>query len=540
MKTSPNLRLRKTARIHDQSKGNYLERIQFNASSGETVSIELLPSIVNDRRTFAKHLRDAGAILPKDKIELKTLLEEVANTKCDAEIVYADRAGWTKHGKAFIRPDRTIGESSKRIVGFKRSKAGDSRGVIKRAGSVTTWKSSVARPAQTSSILMFSIAVAFAPALLKMMKMGSFGFCLFGQSRSGKTLATLAAGSVIGNGSVEHLLDWNTTDKRLQEQLPEANDCLAPIDDLMSMAGTDRQKYARVKSLSYIIALGAGTGRHSSFAAESNDNWRTIVLTSNEISLQELAARGRQTRDPGETVRLIDVPATFDDLSDIFDRGSGNTLSWDRWFAACGENQGHVFETFLTRLIARKPQVRAVISSHAKHFSASVNDTADGNFARDIATKFGAVYSAGRLAIEFGLVPWKIADFTEAINKCYFAARDLLPDEGVTFRGGKRALLVYLQTLPERDDIDLADCSSLDGFHQMQTRNYRCMVKREKFTAIFSSVTQCKLVMDWLIDNKRVTRAVASTGPVRVKEQHIWPDGRRYRSVEIFWPRRNV
>lgn len=542
MTKSHMLEIRKTARILDQATGNYLERIEFRTSSGKMATLELAPSTVSDPRSFAKHLRDAGAILPTGRALLKPLLEAVAGTLCSVELVYAAQGGWTKNGKAFVRFDKAIGQPLANIVGFRRPRTNDLRTVVKRYGSVGSWKSAVAAPAQSSSILMFSISAAFAAPILKVLGMNTFGFCMFGESRSGKTLATVAAGSVIGKGTVAHLLDWNATDNRLQEQLPELNDCIAPIDDLMSMKGTDREKYSRVKSLAYIFALGAGTGRHSSYSAASAENWRTIVLSSNELSLRDLAARSRAERNAGETVRFIDLPATLGSGQDIFDRKSEvrQQLSWQEWFKACEKNQGHVFEAFLRLLIREKPEIRKLIKGHVRTFVSSVQDEMDGNLARDIAAKFGLVYAAGRIAIKFRLVPWTSVSLGKAIRKCYFAARDLLPDEGVMFRSGKSTLLSFLQKLPKSTEIDARDNSHLDGFSEARLRHYRCLVKRDKFNRIFQSEAQHRLVLNWLMADSRITLAATSTGPRKVKEQHFWPDGERYRSVEIMWPMKKV
>jgi hypothetical protein len=151
------LGLCKTARIHNLATGTYLERIEFKTSSGKLALIELPPSTVSDQRLFAKHLRDAGAILPNDKPSLKNLLETVAGTTCGLELVYAAQSGWTKNGKAFVRPDKVIGNPSSNIVGFRRSKPHDLRGMLKRSGSVASWKSSIATPAQASSTLIWRV-----------------------------------------------------------------------------------------------------------------------------------------------------------------------------------------------------------------------------------------------------------------------------------------------------------------------------------------------------------------------------------------------
>jgi putative DNA primase/helicase len=502
------LKLRKTARIRNLATGTYLERIEFRISSAAMAKIELPPSTVSDPRLFAKHLRDAGMDPSANKLSLKILLETTAASKCKEELVYAAKTGWTKSGKAFVRYDKLIGKSPLKIVGFARSKPLDQRGMIRRRGSVESWKLSVGRLANASSIMMFTISAAFASALLKFTGKGTFGFCLFADSRSGKTLATAAAGSVVGTGTLEQMLDWNQTDKRLQEQLPEFNDCLVPVDDLMSMEGSDREKYSRIKSSAYIFALGADTGRHSSYSQGSSKNWRTILITSSEHSIRVLAGRSRTQRNPGETVRLIDLPATFDGATDIFDRVAalnGRERLWGQWYEACSQNQGRVFESFLEKLIARRTRMPEVIKKHIKAFVTLVGVESDGNLARDIAEKFGLVYAAGELAIQFRLVPWKSADLRGVIEKCYLASRDLLPDQGVTFRSGKQALLSYLQGLPKVASIDSTDCASLDGFRETVPGYNKCLVKREKFNSIFASNEECRLVTEWLISSKYVT-----------------------------------
>jgi hypothetical protein len=234
------------------------------------------------------------------------------------------------------------------------------------------------------------------------------------------------------------------------------------------------------------------------------------------------------------------LPATFDNATNIFDRVAARNgeerLSWDRWFEACGRNQGHVFEAYLKNLISRKPKVRESIKKRVEGFVALVRDEADGNFARDIAEKFGLVYAAGELAIQFGLVPWKSVALRGAIEKCYRGSRDLLPDQGLIFRSGKQALLSYLQGLPKLASIDPTDCSSLDGFRTSVRGYHRCLVKREKFNSVFATDAQLRLITGWLITSQRVTLAKRSAGPKKTKEQFLWPDGERYRSVEILWP----
>jgi hypothetical protein len=522
----------KTARIHDQSSDTYLERIRFKDSTGKPKSIELAPSSIQDHRLLKKHLLDAGATLPTNKTEAKTLLESVAAMKAPKHFSFSARPGWVRNGRAFAVGDHVVGQAQG-IIGFRRSKPGDPRGHFLRKGDVESWKTKIGTPATNSSILMFSIATAFAAPLLKVANHSSFGFCLHSPSRSGKTLATLFAGSVVGLGAQSQLLNWNQTDARLQQQLPELNDCLTPIDDLKSMPGSDPVKHGRINHIAYVLASGSGTGRHSSFAQSREDQWRTIVLTSNEYSIKEIARRSRSERDPGETVRLVDLSAVFDDATTVFDRGRP-TFTWDVLFRHCEENQGEVFGAFLAKLIDDSAKLAERVTGYVKTFTEAVHKEDDGNFALDIARKFGLVFAGGRLAMRYHLVPWSGQQFTDAIKKCYRASRELLPDPGVLVRSGRRTLLSFAKALPNRNDISGKTCSDLDGFWERTGNRVRCLIKRDKFNRMFDTDDQLRLVLDSLVASERVT--LAETKNNKIKEQHIWPDGKRYRSIEIFWP----
>jgi uncharacterized protein (DUF927 family) len=539
------IRIRKTARIHNLRSRTYVERIEFLTSADRQTTIELPPSVINDQRLFSKHLRDAGAILPTNKSTLKTLLESVASSAVKRELQYTAQPGWTDDRRTFVRTNGAIGKASKRVLGFQRSNAADPRGMARLSGTVEKWKKSIGKSAKHSTILTFAVASAFAAPILKLLDMRSFGFCLFSESRTGKTLATLFAGSVIGLGGSENILDWNVTDARLQELLREFNDSLTPIDDLMSMKGTDREKYTRIKSLAYIMSSGSGTGRHTSFERNST-KWTSIVLTSNEHSIREMATKARTERDSGETIRLVDLPAIFNGAADIFDQAPElsdpvEQLAWrsrafERLFRSCQQQQGHVFVSFLGHLISHGPSLREDIEKFARNFTSSVCDRADGNLARDVASKFAIIYAAGRLAIRYDLLPWKISDLKDALQRCYFASRDLLPDPGVTLRSGRKMLRAYLKTLPTLKELKKHDLGAVEGFSEELPGYYRCMVRREKYNAVFSSNAQLRAVTEQLIAEKCITISQAP-GSKEPQAQHFWPDGQRCRCIEIRWPR---
>src|ERR1700761_6877402 len=200
MSTLTNGKIRKIARTHNKANDSYSEVIQFPDSQSATKRIELLPSVVHDLSALEKNLRDAGAALPKDDHELRELLQSVANSDAPTEWVYEAQTGWTRDRQAFVTLDGVIGSGgSANVKGVKRAQAvGDLSGRLSTNGTVDQWRDTVGKACLNSTILMTAISASLAAPLLTIVNRLSFTINLFGKPRSGKTIATLAAGSVIG------------------------------------------------------------------------------------------------------------------------------------------------------------------------------------------------------------------------------------------------------------------------------------------------------------------------------------------------------
>jgi len=463
-------------------------------------------------------------------------------------------------GKAFVTVDGIFGEASINIVGVNRSNAIDyESGKLSARGTWKGWRSGVGEPARLSSIMMFAISVAFAAPLLALVKWPSFAICLSARTRAGKSITTLMAASVPGIGGIDDLITWNIKDARLEQRLAEYNDTIFPIDDLMGMAGGDKEKYLRIRDLAYKFAQGWATGRHDSFTQTHggvHERWRCIVLTSHEKPISDLARAAGLEWQHGEALRLIDVPATFEGLDHAFDRlpaslATGNFQNWKndtfkKIADACYYNHGKAFRKYIKTLIAN-PNLEEYIHSKIMYFVNKARDEFDGGVARDVAEKFGLIYAGGRLGIRCGLLPWDKGELLDAVMKCHVGARKLLPDEGIALREGIAALRARLRELlvmpaTSQQTNMTANFDEVDGYRRRQKKCTRYIIKREAFNAVFTSRTQKTLVIGWLIENQRITRAVpnASAGAdeLKPKGQFFWPDGVRRRSYEIFWPRK--
>jgi hypothetical protein len=274
------------------------------------------------------------------------------------------------------------------------------------------------------------------------------------------------------------------------------------------------------------------------------------MLTSAEKSIRALAEKAKVEREQGETLRWIDVPATFGGRDHIFDRAASATQSSKkergRVFANivtdCEANHGVAIEEYVGRIINAefdaRDRARAAIASFVQH----ITDPSDGTVTRDVATKFGLVYAGGILGIELGIVPWQQDELLDAISKCYRGARDLLPDEGVALRQGMALLKGRLEGLPRRKvqkADEATDWGKVEGYRVRRDSGNRYIIKREVFNGIFASIAQRDLVVQHLIEENRIILALCKGGAAatpKPKQQFTWPDGERRRSYKIMIP----
>jgi hypothetical protein len=552
--TAKPVQIRKVARIRDKATGYYFEVIEFPVSDTERVRIELPPSVIVDPGAFERRLRDAGAILPKKNV--RDFLKAVAGRKAPTELTYEARTGWTEDRKLFVLNDGIIGRSKDRILGVNQgSAAGDASGRLSTAGTWQSWRSTVGKAARSSSTLMCGACTAFAAPLLSIAGLQSFTICIVGPSRSGKSITALVAGSIIGIGRVSDFITWNITDARLEQRLAGFNDCVFPIDDLMALRDQrDRDRYLRIQGIAYKLAQGWATARHNSFADSrgGHSGWRTIALTSNEISIRDLARKVGLERQRGEAIRLIDLPALDDGMDHIFDRAPkrlavAKMIDWKRQqFAeiaqACDENHGATYRRYISSLIAMGPRLDPVLRRQVEYFVRRVRDGQDTDLSRDLARRFALLYAGGVLAIRAGVVGWESKELFAAVRKCYIKARAMLPDDGELLRSGLDILKQKLATLPlirtrNPTYFDKRRCRSLEGFKKAGNGNAH-IIRRNVFDGLFISRHQQELIENWLLDNGQLTRALtkgANSNVAVPKEQHIWPDGERRRSLEIRW-----
>ncbi len=364
----------------------------------------------------------------------------------DRFITLTEATGW--HDGRFVLPGRTIGPEGGGEVLFTGEGSALKYGV---RGDFPTWREEVAAKAVGNPLLMFALALAFAPPLLLLLEAEGGGFHVRGSSSSGKSTLLVAAGSVWGgdpNGA-QHGFGhtWRVTTNALETLAMAHNDLLLCLDELAQIDPREAGVAA------YALANGDGKKRLRSDATlRQPARWRLILLSSGEVGLADhVASDGKGGRvAAGQELRLIDVAADAGGGLGIWSRldaGETGASRSEAIKAAAKTHFGHAGPRFLEKLIADREALLRNAHEHRETFrSEAVRSEDSGQIARAI-DRFALIAAAGELATELEIVPWKWGDALEAVQFVFerwasdFGRKGLREDRQIIER-----LAEYIQT----------------------------------------------------------------------------------------------
>ena len=346
-----------------------------------------------------------------------------SHPKVKARITH--KTGWLDG--VFVLPDRVIGPSGADPVIFS-SEA--ETPVFTCQGSLLEWQENIASYAIGNHLVTFALSLALAPPLLEFTHAEGFIFHLRGKSTAtssgGKTTLQRVAVSVAG--APETLRRWRLTDNGLEATCEAYNDLCLCLDELAQLDPKAAGDAA------YLIAHGEGKGRlKRDGEARPIRRWRTLGLSSGEISLEQHMAVAERRHKSGQAVRFIELtadagagmgvfadlhgfpgPAQFaDHLRDTAARYHGTALqAWLEWLV-----------TNRAELAGRIQDFRTLFVERALSGLSNPDSTV-----RRVCDKFALVAVAGELGIDAGVLPWHPGDAVEA-SGALFAG-------WVTARGG--------------------------------------------------------------------------------------------------------
>ena len=323
-----------------------------------------------------------------------------------------DRLGW--HGRAFVLPRETLGDSGERIV---YQTDGTIENTLRQRGTLEGWRERVARYCVGNSRLAFAVSCGFAGPVLRPAGVDSGGFHLRGDSSNGKTTALRVSASVYGGAS--YMQRWRATDNALEAIAAQHCDGLLILDELAQVDPKTAGECAYMLANETSKARSTRTGQ-----TRPRLSWRLLFLSAGEIGLAAHMAEGGKRARAGQELRMADVPADAGAGLGIFEQlhGQEHGAALAQYLAKASEAQhgtaGRAFlEWAVSHADALRDRTRAAVDRLAAQW---VPEAASGQVDR-VARRFAVVAAAGEMATEAGITGWPEGEATRAARACFEA-----------------------------------------------------------------------------------------------------------------------
>jgi putative DNA primase/helicase len=256
--------------------------------------------------TLLEQLAGLGYKVPPDPKGRKALYDYIVRSDPEQRIRDVFRIGW-QDGQ-YVLPDQVIGVGDEQLRLHQEN--ADAAAKFDVRGTLKSWQQHVAPLCSTSSRLVLGICIGLAASLLDIAGIEGGGLHYVGPSSIGKTTILRGVASMMGGN--EYVQSWSTTLAAAEETAMGHCDGLLCLDESKQLDVNPVDSARKRCSLVYMLANGEGRRRSISYRRQTGVGqyrWRVMVLSTGEESLEEHAEAGGLTRLPGETVRLIDVPA---------------------------------------------------------------------------------------------------------------------------------------------------------------------------------------------------------------------------------------
>lgn len=384
-----------------------------------------------DGGRIAEELEDAGLHCnpaPKAKGLLKNFIGGVRSKR---RRICVDRTGWhLANGKnVFILPGgEAYGPAASSVI-LQTDHAGTD-GAFLAAGTLADWQKHVARLAAGNDRLVLAICTALATPLLDIVGGDSGGIHVMGDSQTGKSTTLYVGGSVWGKGARgAQVRQWRATANGLESAAAETSDTVLILDEMGQASSND------VADTIYMLANGSGKLRAGKEGgARRSRTWRTMFLSTGEVTLGAKMAEAGRKMMAGLEVRLVNLPADAGRRMGVFQQLHEFAKPGDlakHLQAAAKTDYGTAGRAFLTHLVRSRVTDQKALEGRIKgeqagFAKAHVPEDAAGQV-RSVADRFALIGAAGELAIAWGVLPWQAGEAIGAAGACF---RTWLGDRG--------------------------------------------------------------------------------------------------------------
>ncbi|MEO1104596.1 MAG: DUF927 domain-containing protein, partial [Pseudomonadota bacterium] len=254
-------------------------------------------------------------------------------------------------------------------------------------------------------LLVGGVSLALAGPLLELLALDGGGVHLRGASSRGKSTIQRVAVSVWG--TPRFMNTWRATANGLEGVASASNATLLALDEIGEASGREASAAA------YMLANGVGKSRADrSGRARPSARWRTMILSSGEISLADKMAEAGNRQAAGQSVRLIDIQAdnrafgAFDKLHGEQDGAAFADVLKTSTAASYGTAGPLFVQALIDQGSSAAPAAREFITRFVDEATHRFDLTSDGQTVR-VAQRLGLVAAAGETATGLGLTSWR-------------------------------------------------------------------------------------------------------------------------------------
>lgn len=380
----------------------------------------------------------------------------ISSVTPDKKIWTAAQVGWFDDSNSFVLPDATLGKGADDILFQAESNHHQEYGT---AGTLEAWRKQVAALCLGNPLLMFTVSVAFAGALLKPCNMDGVGFHIFGESSRGKTTGLKLAASVWGHWE-KYKRVWKATANGLEGAAALFNDGLLTLDEI----GDGDPK--EISDALYLLGNGSGKQRANVLGnAKAVKTWRVAVLSNGEKTIEAHLSQKGLTMKAGQLVRFLQLPlfgqhGAFDALHGYADgRGFADAIVKN-----AAQHYGTAGRHWLEKL-TDDPDTLATCSSQLddalKRFAAQFGGLTPQE-AR-AAKAFALVGLAGELATDYGVTGWQNGAAFDAALNCFGHWRGYRGEGDTEPQQVKEAITAYIEAFGDARFTSILDDTRLHG-----------------------------------------------------------------------------
>lgn len=267
--------------------------LEFINNNGKRTDIMIERGELADCRGLAKKLLNAGYNM--DIYYSKQLQGFLNQYQPDSDIIATTQIGWVND--SYVLPDLIIGDNQNiRYYGSVVD------GKFTRNGTLEQWRDNVATHCIGYEMLELGLYSGFASLLMPFVDFG-FGLHFHGDSSKGKTTILRVASSIFGKPK-EYINKWNATHNGMEFIGYNSNHALCALDEVNEAAKTTLDSI-------YMLIDGRGKSRAISRTGGVEQakpkTWQTVVLSTGEVSIEDLALQYGKNLKAGESVRMIDI-----------------------------------------------------------------------------------------------------------------------------------------------------------------------------------------------------------------------------------------